>query len=348
MSRNTIHINGKWLSQSFTGTQRYSTEIVKALVEADVRGLVLHIPAGVEVPSWLDGTSVQVRRAPVAGVLFEQVYLPLATFGRLLLNFAGPAPLLKHKQLVTMHDAITFRYPQSYRATFVRFYYVMYYLLGRSARYLVTVSHFSAGELSEVLKVPIARFLVAGCAADSLAHVTPQRPELALDGSFYLAVGTLAHHKNLMEPVAAVAQSGRTVVVVGASGDEQVYRAAASLSGHAVIAGKLSDAELAWLYRNASALIFPSKYEGFGLPPLEAQALGCPVVSSNAASLPEVVGAGGLFFDPDSPASLVAQLDHLESAPAIAADLRDKGLDNVRRYSWQASAAAILKSMTRT
>jgi glycosyltransferase involved in cell wall biosynthesis len=338
-----VHVNGKWLAQMRTGTERYATEIVQAIVSADCFDLVIHVPAEADVPDWARRHDVEIRRAPVKGVVFEQLYLPFATAGKLLLNFAGPAPLLKRRQLVAMHDASVFRYPRTYRWTFVAYYFAMYWLLGRTARQLVTVSKFSANELAEVLHIPASRFIVAGCAAESLLAVAPKRPALDLNGDQYLVVGTQAHHKNLAAPVIAVAESGRKVVVVGVAGNPQIFTATSSLDGHAAIAGRLTDAELVWLYRNSRALMFPSKYEGFGLPPLEAQALGCPVVCSAAASLPEVCGDGALYFDPDDPGTLVAQLDRLESEPDLADELRRRGFANCQRFSWSASAEKVIE-----
>lgn len=341
-----IHVNGKWLAQRLTGTQRYAGEVVKAILATDSVDLVIHVPAGAATPEWMDHRRVEIRRGPARGVVFEQLYLPLATAGRMLLNFAGPAPLLKRRQLVTMHDATPFRYPQTFRKAFVRSYLVLYYLLGRIARRLVTVSHFSARELDDVLGIDADKFVVAGCAADTLTDVTPERPEIdTVDEPFYLMVGTIAVHKNLPGPVKAVTESGRSVVVVGASGNQQVFSGANALSSRAVIAGRLSDAELAWLYRHATALIFPSKYEGFGLPPLEAQSLGCAVVTSTAASLPEVVGDGGLYFDPEDSSTLLRELDRLESDPELAKTLRDRGFANAQRYSWSKTASTILSSL---
>jgi glycosyltransferase involved in cell wall biosynthesis len=341
-----LHVNGKWLAQRTTGTQRYAGEIVKAIAATDSVDLVIHAPAGVETPEWMDHPRLVVRRSRTKGVVFEQLYLPLMTAGRLLVNFAGPAPLLKRRQLVTMHDATTFRYPETFRKAFVGFYLVLYYVLGRLARRLVTVSEFSARELEDVLGIAADKFVVVGCAADTLIDIPPERPAIdVLDEPFYLVVGTLAVHKNLPGPVKAVTDSGRTVVVVGASGSQQVFANANALSSRAVIAGRLCDAELAWLYRNAQALIFPSKYEGFGLPPLEAQSLGCVVVASDAASLPEVVGDGALYFDPDDPSTLLRELDRLESDPQLAQSLRDRGYVNARRYSWSKSARAILSTL---
>ena len=344
-----VHVNGKWLAQRLTGTQRYATEIVRAILATDTVDLVIHVPSGTDVPLYLEHPRALIRQAPVKGQLFEQVYLPAATAGKLLMNFAGPAPLLKRRQLVTMHDATPFRYPQTFTKSFARSYLVVYYLLGRLAKRLVTVSHFSASELDDVLGIPEDRFVVAGCAADALTGLEPVRPDIdGIDEQFYLVVGTLAVHKNLVAPVHAVAESGRKVIVVGASGNRAVFSAASELTGNAFVAGHLTDAELAWLYQNANALIFPSKYEGFGLPPLEAQSMGCPVVISHAASLPEIAGDAALFFDPDDTSSLLAELDRLDSESGLADDLRQRGTVNAKRYPWDESARTILASLQLT
>ncbi|KUI23922.1 glycosyl transferase family 1 [Mycobacterium sp. IS-1742] len=337
-----VHVNGKWLAQPLTGTQRYATEMVRRLVAADAVDLVLHVPKGADAPEWATAPRVEIRPAPVGGVVFEQLYLPVVTLGRMLLNFAGPAPLLKRRQLVTMHDATAFRYPRTFRRAFVAFYFVMYLLLAHTARRLLTVSEFSAGELATVLRVDRRRFLVVPCAADGLAQIAPVRPDLDVAGGQYLVVGTLARHKNLTGAVAALTGSGREVVVVGAAGNDQVFSAMSDLGSAATVAGRLTDAELVWLYRNSRALVFPSRYEGFGLPVLEAQVLGCPVVSSSAASLPEVGGNGALYFDPDDSAALLDRLDELERDDALAADLRERGLVNAQRYSWERSAETVL------
>uniref|UniRef100_A0A5Q5CD67 Glycosyl transferase, group 1 n=1 Tax=Mycobacterium sp. (strain JLS) TaxID=164757 RepID=A0A5Q5CD67_MYCSJ len=337
-----VHVNGKWLAQPLTGTQRYATEMVRRLVAAEAVDLVLHVPRGVDVPPWASAPRVLTRHAPVGGVVFEQLYLPVVTAGRMLLNFAGPAPLLKRCQLVTMHDATAFRHPHTFRRLFVAFYFVMYMLLARTARQVVTVSEFSAGELAEVLRVDRRRFLVIPCAADGLARITPVRPDLDVDGGQYLVVGTLARHKNLTGAVAALTSSGRDVVVVGAAGREQVFSAASGLESAATVAGRLTDAELAWLYRNSRALVFPSKYEGFGLPVLEAQILGCPVICSSAAALPETGGGGALYFDPDDTEDLLRRVEEFEVGDDLAGLLRDRGRANAQRFSWQLSADRLL------
>lgn len=338
-----VHVNGKWLSQPLTGTQRYASEVTLAIAKAGAVDLVLHLPKDAPLPDWTALPRVEIRLAPLRGMLFEQVYLPWATSGEILLNFAGPAPLLKRRQLVTMHDATPFRYPRTFRKSFVAFYFVMYFVLARSACQLATVSSFSARELADVLRIPADRFIIAGCAADSLAQVVPVKPEMAVPADPYIVVGTLAKHKNLCGPVAAITASGRRVVVVGAAGNVHVFASASLVAETATVAGRLTDAELVWLYRNARALVIPSYYEGFGLPLLEAQSLCCPVVSSSAASLPEVGGDAALYFPPDDLPRLLFLLDSLERDDCMVTDLRRRGMCNARRYAWRQSADLILR-----
>ncbi|MGW0036469.1 glycosyltransferase family 4 protein [Gordonia sp. NPDC003376] len=347
-TRRPLHVNGKWLSQNLSGTQRYAAEIVAQCVELGT-DLVVHIPAGVTPPEWMGGSHVRVVRSRFSGVVFEQVALPLSSRGAVLLNFAGPAPLFKLRQLVTMHDATPFRYPRTFRPAFVAFYALLYAVLSRTATHVITVSAFSAGELSRLLRVPRERFVVAGCAAGSVTTAAPERPPLADRvediGACYLVVGNLAIHKNLREPVAALVGSGRPVIVVGAAGDPRVFGAASPLASAAIIAGRLTDGELRWMYENCRALVFPSHYEGFGLPLVEAQSLRCPVVSSRSGSLPEVGADAALYFDADDTTELLCVVTRLENDDQLRSDLIERGVTNAARHSWRVSAETVLATL---
>ncbi|SIR63171.1 glycosyltransferase family 4 protein [Williamsia sterculiae] len=340
----TVHINGKWLRQPFTGVQRYSDEIAKNLTNAQGFRFVLHVPKGASAPEWADKATMTTRVAPVSGLLFEQFYLPVVSRGGLLLTFGGTAPLIKRRQLVTFHDATPFRFPATYTKLFVAFYFVAYFILSRTALIVMTVSEFSRGELAEVLRTSPRRFMVVPCAANGLSEIEPNKPDLEWRTGSYLVVGTYALHKNLVGPVRALSDSGRTAVVVGAAADDRVYSSVSATFGPGVtIAKRLTDAELAWLYRNARALVFPSLYEGFGLPVLEAQTMRCPVVASTAASIPEVAGDGALYFEPEAPEDLLKQLDELESSDSVVDGLVDRALGNAARFSWETSAERIVE-----
>ncbi|HDS4950394.1 TPA: glycosyltransferase family 4 protein, partial [Klebsiella aerogenes] len=107
--------------------------------------------------------------------------------------------------------------------------------------------------------------------------------------------------------------------------------------------GRVSDEELIDLYRNASAFIFPSLYEGFGIPPLEAQACGCPVISSKSASMKEVLRDSAIFFDPENCADICNAMTTVLNDTDLQKDLIERGFNNVKRFSWENSASILLK-----
>jgi glycosyltransferase involved in cell wall biosynthesis len=344
-----VHLNGRWLGQPFTGVQRYSEEVASRVAAAEDFDFVLHVPRGATAPAWATTAGVRVRVAPVAGVAYEQLYLPLATRGKWLLSFGGIPPVLKRRQVVTFHDATPFRFSRTFRFLFVAYYFLGFFILSRTAYKLLTVSEFSRDELAEILRVNPSRFLVVPCGADFLEEVESRKPEMPCEESTYLVVGTLARHKNVAAPVEALAASGRHVTLVGAAGLASVFADYSLSFGPAVnVAQRLTDGELRWFYEHSQALVFPSFYEGFGMPVLEAQTLGCPVIASRAASIPQVAGDGALYFDPCDPTEMLRQVEALESDPAVRARLVEQGRVNAGRFDWQKSADQVLHLLRTT
>lgn len=342
-----VSVNGKWLSQAVTGTQRYATEVASRLVARDPERYVLRLPADAPVPAWAPA-GLRVARSRWRGVAFEQVALPWAARRELLLSLGGPAPVLARRQVVTMHDAGVFRVPVSYSRAFRTWYRFLYRAVAPRAAAVLTVSRFSAGELAQALGLPESRFVVAPNGADHVDDVDPVRPDLPfVDESYVLCVGTPAAHKNLALPLAVLGSGPRPLVVVGAVSAEHVFGPAADGAESepapaAVVLGRIGDGEVAWLYRHADALVFPSRYEGFGLPVVEAQRLGCPVACSNAASLPEVAGDGAAFFDPDDPESLRAALESL----AVDRDgWAARGRANAQRFRWADTVVEVERAL---
>lgn len=336
-------LNGKWMSQAMTGTQRYAYEITRRLAIAEPERYRLHVPRDATVPSWVP-SGLEVRRSRLSGTLFEQIALPFANRSGILLSLGGPAPLLARRQVVTMHDASPFRVPDTYSGTFGMWYRLMYRVLARRALRVLTVSEFSAGELAEVLSVPRSRFVVASDGCEHVDALEPSRPHLDIDGDepFVLFVGTFAKHKNLTGPLAALEDAGIRSVVVGARESSRIFEAESTQRWpHAIIAGRLLDEEIVWLYSHAVALAFPSLYEGFGLPIIEAQRLGCPVIASNRASLPEVGGEAATYVDPDRPEGIVEAVKELMASHGRRDALAAAGELNARRFLWDTSAATV-------
>jgi glycosyltransferase involved in cell wall biosynthesis len=337
-----ILINGKWLGAPQSGMQRYAGEIARRLLDADPTARVA-VPRGAALPGWLP--TDRALRARLSGVPFEQFELPWLGRGSTLVNLAGAAPIVAREQLVVMHDATPARFPHTFSRRFVLWYRFMYRALSRRARHLATVSEFSRLELSEVLGIDARRIAVVPnghehAVAEPGFTPTPELRARAAE-PYVLFVGNLTPSKNLAPVSAAFAAAGIPVIVVGAANTTRVYVREAGLDISGVwLAGRLSDAELTWLLRGARALVFPSLYEGFGLPIVEAQALGCPVIASDRASIPEVAGAGALYFDPLEPRQAVDLLLGLDSA--TRSRLVALGQENAERFRWDDTARTIL------
>lgn len=337
-----IVINGKWLAANPTGVQRYAGELVQRILLKDADAHVV-VPADAVVPSWLPPE--RTTRSRARGPVFEQLALPWHARGRLLLNLAASGPLLVREQLIVMPDALVARYPETFSRLFVLWYSIMYRVLVRTARHVATISRFSRAELAEVLRVPPDRFTVipAGHEHALGPAVAPTDPALlaAMQNPYFLCVGSLTPSKNLAPVTKALAGAGAQVIVVGASGVKRVYAEEMGLAGDGIhLAGRLSDAELSHVMRHAQALVFPSLYEGFGLPLIEAQAVACPVIASDRGSIPEVAADSVLFFDALDPAAAAAL------AVGLTADQREdliaRGRRNIERYRWDASADLVL------
>jgi glycosyltransferase involved in cell wall biosynthesis len=339
-------LNGKWLAAQPSGMQRYAGEVARRVLDLDPAARVV-VPRDAMLPDWLPaGRTVRSR---MRGIAFEQLSLPWLARGAMLLNLAGPAPIVKRDQLVVMHDVTPARFPRTFSRRFVLWYSVMYRLLARRARHLATVSEFSRGELADVLGVDPARFALAPNGHEHAYAARADAADITLGGAlaahaaddYVLCVGNLTPSKNLAPVTRALAAAGIPVVVVGATGSRRVFAHESPLAAPGIhLAGRLTDGELALLLRNARALVFPSLYEGFGLPLVEAQALDCPVIASDRASIPEVAGEGAMYFDPMRPQDAVdrvLQLDDVERRRLV-----ESGRINVTRFSWDRTASILL------
>lgn len=227
----------------------------------------------------------------------------------------------------------------------------------RRARRIVAISEHTKSDLVERLKVDPARILVTPLAPPELAPpgggTGDVRERFGLRGDFLLYTGNHAPHKNLKTLLAALAilapnRPGLILVVTGRKDRHTpAVEAEAALRGVAdrvVFTGRVEDDELGALYAAARVLVFPSLYEGFGIPPLEAFAAGTPVVASRAASIPEVLGDSALLVDPLDAAGFAAAVGRLLDDEALSRACVEKGRARLARYSWEATARATLEA----
>lgn len=346
----SVAINGRFLTQETTGVQRYAIELVKVLDRlvgdtdpaVEAYSFELLAPKG-DLLQNLGLENIPVRQiGRLGGHLWEQLELPLYVRERCLLSLCNAAPLAKRNQIVTVHDAAVFANPQNFSFRFRAWYRLLLVGLGRIAAKVATVSSFSKKELVRYCKMPEAKLRVTLEGGEHVLSVptdeTILRRQALEQRPFVLAVSSLSPNKNFRAVVRAAELLDATdfdVVVAGGTNPRIFSRSGQSLPGSVKHVGYVSDGELRALYEHAACFVYPSFYEGFGLPPLEAMSCGCPTIASETASMPEVCGDAVLYCNPEDPADIARRIRQLMQDERLREDLRERGLQRAGRFSWE-------------
>ncbi len=293
----------------------------------------------------------------------EQLSIPLALSRARVDLFHAPhyvvSPLTPVPFVVTIHDCIHLRFPEYLPGRLAyRYARTMMRSSARRSQRILTVSCASRQDIVDFLRVPASKIEVIANAIDERLTAPPTEADLTrirdryqLNSPFVLYTGNIKPHKNvdrLIEAFALVRRGGLTDIKLLIIGDEvskypNLRRLVHShqLHRHVRFLGFVSDDMLAVLYRLATVFVFPSLYEGFGLPPLEAMAAGVPVITSNVSSLPEVVGDAALLIDPRDPAAIAGAITRVVGDPSLRADLVRRGHERVKAFSWERSVSRV-------
>jgi glycosyltransferase involved in cell wall biosynthesis len=295
--------------------------------------------------------------------LAEQVKIPLALRRERVTLFHAPhyvlPPLVPCRSVVTIHDCIHLMFPQ-YLPNRLAFGYAKasMALASRRATRIMTVSESSKRDILRFFDTDPAKISVIHNAYDERFGVEPREEDVVrvreryqLHDEFVLYAGNVKPHKNLERLIVAfdlVRKRGLDHLKLVLIGDEISKYAALRRAVHqhrlhkyVRFLGYLPEETLAVMYRLAGVFVFPSLYEGFGLPPLEAMASGTPVVTSNVSSLPEVAGDAALLVDPYDPHAIADAIYHVLCDEALRRDLRRKGVGRAHQFSWEASVRKI-------
>lgn len=349
------------------GVSHYIEQVLLHLAQIDranhytvytTRGLdqaALGLPANFVVkPSRLPTINPRVR------IPWEQGIAPLLLRGTtdLYHGCLNVAPLLSPvPTVITIHDLAFIRFPQTFRAYNRIYLDLATRLSARRASRILAVSEHTKREVVGLLGIPPERVIVTPNAARS--HFRPSAPAAieqlrarhGLPERFVLYVGTLEPRKNLttlLEAFALVSRSVPDVPLLIGGGKGWMYEPIfarleqLNLRDRVKFAGYLPEEELPLWYAAATVFVFPSIYEGFGMPPLEAMACGTPVITSNTSSLPEVVGDAGLMVAPTDTIGLAEAIRRVLVDADLRTELRQRGLARARRFSWADTAAKTL------
>jgi glycosyltransferase involved in cell wall biosynthesis len=348
-----IWVNARFLTQPLTGVQRYAYEVTRRLAGVELICPQPHSPEydGIAASHAVHLSRFHLGRYRLGGHTWEQFALPLELpRGSLLFSPGNCGPLAVRRQVLTIHDVAPLDHPQWFSRRFSLWYGALLPRLARRVKLILTDSRFSRQRIIErtgvhedkVVSIPLGvepRF--CPLPEDTLRQVLRQYP---IGGPYVLAVSALSSRKNVARLLEAWQRLGHkaegfSLVVAGDLGLAfSDLSGCAALPSSVVHLGRVRDEHLPALYNGATGFVYPSLYEGFGLPPLEAMACGTPVVASNSTSLPEAVGDAALLVDPLSVESMADGLGRLVHDSILRQSLRAKGLEHVRQFNWDKTA----------
>jgi glycosyltransferase involved in cell wall biosynthesis len=314
----------------------------------------------------LAATGQNFRAVPESAAnysLAEQVRIPLALKREGVTLFHAPhyvlPPLVRCRSVVTIHDCIHLMFPQYLPSRLALAYArTSISLAARRATRVMTVSESSKRDILRFVDMEPDRIDVIYNAYDERFEIEPREEDVVrvreryqLHDEFVLYAGNVKPHKNLERLIAAfnlVRARGLDHLKLVLIGDEISKYAALRRAVHqhqlhkyVRFLGYMPHETLAVMYRLAGVFVFPSLYEGFGLPPLEAMASGTPVVTSNVSSLPEVAADAAILVDPYDPGAIADGIERVLGDETLRADLRRRGLARARQFSWEQSVRRV-------
>ena len=331
----TLLINARFRGHTVTGSQRYASEILSRL----------SIPHKEIMPS-----------KPILGIqghLWEQTKLARLANSGPLWSPCQTGPILYERQVVSILDMSFFDTPSSFSWKFRQWYRFAIRRLAHRARHIITISEFSKSRILHWTGIPpdrITPILLGVDAAFSPATQRSREEQLNILGlpsePYALYVGSLEPRKNLSGLLEAWGASrdsrpiGTKLFVTGKVGNSSVFSSGnlGDLPSDVHLTGYVPDKDLPGLYCGASLFIYPSTYEGFGLPVLEAMSCGTPVAASSTTSIPEVGGKAIRYFDPSSVGSMARTIADCLTDQEWIQNARNAGIEQARKFTWEMSA----------
>lgn len=327
------------MGEQITGIQRFAYELCKALINDGVEITIL-APRRIRKEYKLNCRIIKVGFFP--GLFWEHIELALFLLlhkNPLLINFGSPGPLFYKNRIVSIHDISFYVNPEWFSWSYSKYYKLITPVFTRLSKKIITVSEFSKNEIANKLNINREKIVVISNAVSKNLKVTTSEINNKKE-KYILTVSSLDPRKNLIRLVDAYNISGIKndvkLIIVGKGSSMFNIKITEDLLNNSI--GYVSDEELATLYKNAALFVYPSLYEGFGIPPLEAMSLGCPVVLSDIPVFREIFGDAVHYVDPFNKDSISEGILHVLSDDSYRNNLIQRGHKKALQYDWKRSA----------
>ena len=366
-----IGINARYAQRQITGIERYTVELIRNLARIDAKNRVMlffnkheRIPKLTNNPFFQNYISSFPTTRTSMRILWDQIFLYFEIKKNRLDIFHGPSfvvPILKPKRckyVTTIHDLSWFYYPESF--TFLnRLFFTLF--LPRSINnsdMIIADSYSTKKDIIKFFKVSSEKIKVIYLGIDerfkksSASEVRNILDKYTLPPDFILSIGSLLPRKNvvnILKAFHALKKKGHKekLVIIGKKAwlYEQIFSVIKEyhLEDDVIFTGYVDDRDLPALYSASELLLFPSLYEGFGLPILEAMACGCPVITSNISSMPEVAGGAAVLVNPKHIDSITQAVDHILLNTGLKDSLIKKGYEQAKKFNWIDTAEKTLQ-----
>jgi len=345
-----ILINGRFLSQTTTGVQRYAREVIAELVKFKKTQIkfIIAVPGRNALPP-VPNIEIYNDNSFLPTSLWQQIRLPVLMKNLradLLWSPCNIGPVFTKNHIVSIHDTAIFAGPAWFSRRFRVYYKSIFPMLGRGAKKIITFSNFSKEGLVRHSIAPLMKIKVI---PEGVNPKFVRRMSRILDFPYILTVGSRDPRKNVARLIKSWNQLSlnvklnRKLVITGGDIHSFSPENLNPIPDNVYFTGYIADRDLPSLYSGADAFVFPSLYEGFGLPPLEAMACGCPVIASNVSSLPEICGDAAYYIDPHSIESLAEGIKKVLTDQNLRESLIKKGMERARLFTWERSAREHIK-----
>jgi glycosyltransferase involved in cell wall biosynthesis len=347
------------------GIGTYSYELIKNFNKKNEYYLIHHTPIDLDI--YTTNHEILIKRCslPFKGIIWRLINTPLKLKFKKKLDLVhdpyGIGPLsfkMPFKKVITIHDLTPTLFPHTFSSMAVVSHKLLLPRTLKTADKIITDSNSTKNDLINYFNIPEEKIRVILLAADekfkplSNKEIKEAKQKYSLNFPFILYVGTLEPRKNIPSLIKAFYKLKKKnlqykLVIAGKRGwkYKEIFETIdkLNLQNDVVFTGYVSDEDLPALYNAADLFVYPSIYEGFGLPPLEAMACGTPAITSNTSSLPEVVGDAGIMVDPPDVDGLADAMYEVLTKEGLRANMIKKGLERAKTFSWEKCARETLE-----